>query len=140
MKEEKPTIVIGVGGMMCHHCTAAVEKACLSVPGVETAVANLEEKNVTVTGDADVEALKAAIRDADYEILEEKKGKTIVIGVGGMMCHHCTAAVEKACLSVLGVESAAANLEEKNVTVTGDADVEALKAAIRDADYDILEG
>ena len=68
--EEKPVIVIGVGGMMCHHCTAAVEKACKAVPGVETAVANLEEKNVTVTGDADVEALKAAIRDADYEILE----------------------------------------------------------------------
>ena len=63
-------MVIGVGGMMCGHCTAAVEKACLAVPGVESAVANLEEKNVTVTGDADVEALKAAIRDADYEILE----------------------------------------------------------------------
>ena len=70
IEEEKPAIVIGVGGMMCHHCTAAVEKACMSVPGVERAVANLEEKNVTVTGDADVEALKAAIRDADYEILE----------------------------------------------------------------------
>ncbi len=68
--EDKPTIVIGVGGMMCHHCTAAVEKACRSVAGVETAVADLEQKKVTVTGDADVEALKAAIRDADYEILE----------------------------------------------------------------------
>ena len=68
--EEKPVVVIGVGGMMCSHCTAAVERACKAVPGVETAVANLEEKNVTVTGEADVEALKAAIRDADYEILE----------------------------------------------------------------------
>ena len=140
MPEEKPTIVIGVGGMMCSHCTAAVEKACKSVPGVESAVANLEEKNVTVTGDADVEALKAAIRDADYEILEPKAAKTIVIGVGGMMCGHCTAAVERACKSVPGVESAVANLEEKNVTVTGDADIEVLKAAIRDADYEILEG
>ena len=87
-----------------------------------------------------MEALKAAIRDADYEILEPKTVKTIVIGVGGMMCHHCTAAVEKACVSVPGVERAVANLEEKNVTVTGDADAEALKAAIRDADYEILEG
>jgi len=138
--EEKSAIVIGVGGMMCHHCTAAVERACKTVPGVESAVANLEEKNVTVTGDADIEALKAAIRDADYEILEEKDAEPIIIGVGGMMCHHCTAAVEKACLKVPGVESAVANLEEKNVTVTGNADIEAIKAAIRDADYEILEG
>ena len=55
---------------MCGHCTAAVEKACLSVPGVETAVANLEEKNVTVTGEFDLEAVKKAIIAEDYEILE----------------------------------------------------------------------
>ncbi len=138
--EEKSITVIGVGGMMCSHCTAAVEKACMSVPGVESAAANLEEKNVTVTGDADVEALKQAIRDADYEILESEAANTIIIGVGGMMCSHCTAAVEKACMSVPGVESAAANLEAKNVTVIGNADVETLKKAIREADYEILEG
>ena len=68
--EEKNVLVIGVGGMMCPHCTAAVEKACLSVPGVETAVASLENKNVTVTGNADAEAIKKAIREEDYEILE----------------------------------------------------------------------
>ena len=67
---EKPSVVIGVGGMMCSHCTAAVEKACLFVPGVETSVVTLEEKNVTVTGDFDLEAVKKAIRDEDYEILE----------------------------------------------------------------------
>ena len=68
--EEKPITVIGVGGMMCPHCTAAVEKACMSIPGVESAVADLERKNVTVIGNADVEAIKKAIRDEDYEILE----------------------------------------------------------------------
>ena len=46
--------------MMCGHCTAAVEKACLSVPGVESAKADLEAKNVTVIGNADLEALKKA--------------------------------------------------------------------------------
>ena len=68
--EEKPSVVIGVGGMMCSHCTAAVEKACLTVAGVETAVADLENKNVTVTGDFDVEAVKQAIIAEDYDILE----------------------------------------------------------------------
>jgi len=138
--EEKPAVVIGVGGMMCSHCTAAVEKACLSVPGVESAVANLEQKNVTVTGEFDLEAVKRAIIAEDYEILEEKKAEPIVIGVGGMMCSHCTAAVEKACLSVPGVESAVANLEQKNVTVTGEFDLEAVKKAIIAEDYEILEG
>jgi cation transport ATPase len=68
--EEKSSAVIGVGGMMCSHCTAAVEKACLSVPGVESAVADLEKKNVTVIGNADVEAIKKAIIAEEYEILE----------------------------------------------------------------------
>ena len=68
--EEKLSVVIGVGGMMCSHCTAAVEKACMSIAGVESAVANLENKNVTVTGDFDLEAVKKAIIAEDYEILE----------------------------------------------------------------------
>ena len=65
-----PSVVIRVGGMMCHHCTAAVEKACMGVPGTIRAVASLEEENITVTGTADVEALKKAILAEDYEILE----------------------------------------------------------------------
>ena len=125
---------------MCSHCTGAVERACKSVPGTVDAVASLETNTVTVTGTADLEALKAAIRDADYEIVEEEKTNTIVIGVGGMMCSHCTAAVERACKAVPGTVDAVANLENKNVTVTGTADINALKAAIRDADYEILEG
>jgi len=136
---EAPVVVIGVGGMMCSHCTAAVEKACMGVPGVVNAVADLEKKCVTVTGNADLEALKQAIRDEDYEIIETNPAQTIVIGVGGMMCSHCTAAVEAACMGVPGTEKAVADLEKKCVTVTGSADVDALKKAIKDADYDILE-
>ena len=138
--EEKPIMVIGVGGMMCHHCTSAVEKACLAVPGVESARADLERKNVTIVGNADLEAIKQAIREKDYEILEETKMETIVIGVGGMMCKHCKATVEKACLAVPGVESAEVDLMQKNVTIVGNADVEAIKNAIREEDFEILEG
>ena len=62
--------VIFVNGMMCPHCQARVEKACKFVPGVTDAVVDLKAKNVTVTGTADVAALKAAIVDAGYEIAE----------------------------------------------------------------------
>ena len=59
--------VLRVEGMMCTHCKAAVEKACKSVPGVTDAVVDLKAKTVTVTGNADVAALKQAITDADFE-------------------------------------------------------------------------
>lgn len=62
--------VIKVEGMMCSHCKARVEKACKSVPGTVDAVVDLAAKTVTVTGSADVAALKKAITDADYEVIE----------------------------------------------------------------------
>jgi copper chaperone CopZ len=63
-------IVIQVEGMMCKHCKAHVEKACKSVPGTVDAVVDLQAKNVTVTGSADVAALKAAITEAGYDVVE----------------------------------------------------------------------
>ena len=63
-------IVLQVKGMMCTHCKASVEKALMAVPGTETAVVDLMAKNVTVTGTADLEALKAAIVEAGYEVID----------------------------------------------------------------------
>ena len=142
MQEETPAaepVVIRVNGMMCGHCTAAVEKACMGVPGTVSAVASLEEKTVTVIGSADYEALKQAIIAEDYEVVDAPKADTIVIRVNGMMCGHCTASVEKACMSVPGTVSAAASLEEKNVTITGTASYEDLKKAIIAEDYEVVE-
>ena len=61
--------VINVNGMMCPHCKAMVEKVCKAVPGTVDAVVDLQAKNVTVTGEADVAALKQAIADAGYEVV-----------------------------------------------------------------------
>ena len=62
--------VINVEGMMCPHCKARVEQVCKAVPGATDAVVDLQAKNVTVSGDADVAALKKAITDAGYEVIE----------------------------------------------------------------------
>ncbi len=71
IQEEKiMSTIIYVNGMMCPHCKAAVEKACKAVPGTVDALVDLQAKNVTVTGDADVAALKQAIVDAGYEVVE----------------------------------------------------------------------
>ena len=61
--------VLKVEGMMCTHCKATVEKACKAVPGVTDAVVDLKAKTVTVTGNADVAALKKAITDEDFEVV-----------------------------------------------------------------------
>lgn len=65
----KMETVIKVDGMMCSHCQARVEKACLAVDGTSSAVVDLQAKQVTVTGHASVEALKAAIVAAGYEVI-----------------------------------------------------------------------
>jgi copper chaperone CopZ len=46
-----------------------VEKVCKAVAGITDAVVDLQAKNVTVQGNADIEALKKAITDAGYEVI-----------------------------------------------------------------------
>ncbi len=64
------TITLSVDGMMCSHCTGRVEKACLCIDGVKTAVASVEKKNVVIGADANVniDEIKAAIKDAGYDV------------------------------------------------------------------------
>ena len=69
-EDKKMETVIYVNGMMCPHCKAMVEKVCKAVPGTADAVVDLQAKNVTVTGDADLAALKAAITAAGYDVVE----------------------------------------------------------------------
>ena len=70
--EEEPTMetVITVHGMMCKHCKATVERVCKAIPGVQDAVVDLAAKNVTVTGEFDVAALKQAIIAEDFEVID----------------------------------------------------------------------
>ena len=71
IKEEKcMETVIKVNGMMCPHCKARVESVCKAVEGTVDAIVDLQQKQVTVKGDASVELLKKAITDAGYEVVE----------------------------------------------------------------------
>ncbi len=70
---------------------------------------------------------------------KEEISMETVIKVEGMMCKHCKAHVEKACMGVAGTISAEVDLAAKNVTVIGTASVEALKAAITEEGYDVME-
>lgn len=57
-----------VEGMMCEHCKKRVLGAVLSVEGVKSAEVNLKKKKVAVYGTADINAVKAAITAAGYEV------------------------------------------------------------------------
>lgn len=70
--ESTMTTTISIEGMMCAHCQAHVEKALKEVAGVTEVTVSLENKNAVVTGDASVEALKQAVVDAGYEVIDVK--------------------------------------------------------------------
>ena len=58
---------ITVTGMSCGGCEQNVEDALEGVPGVESATADRESDTATVEGEADTDALVAAVEDAGYE-------------------------------------------------------------------------
>jgi Cu+-exporting ATPase len=71
MTQESDEITITLAGMTCASCVARVEKALKDVPGVEQALVNLATRQARVTYDArqaSVEALKAAVQEAGYEV------------------------------------------------------------------------
>ncbi|SEH43373.1 Copper chaperone CopZ [Halopenitus malekzadehii] len=59
-----------VSGMACDGCETAVVEALSEVPGVEDATADHEAGIVTVSGNAEAEAVVAAIDDAGYEVVD----------------------------------------------------------------------
>lgn len=57
-----------VEGMTCHSCVAMVTEEVTEVPGVESVEVDLPTGRVTVSGDADDEAVRRAIVEAGYSV------------------------------------------------------------------------
>ncbi|MBQ9407380.1 MAG: heavy-metal-associated domain-containing protein [Desulfovibrio sp.] len=62
---------LGIEGMMCGHCAAAVEKALRGITGVTSVQVNLEAKQATVECAEDVSAedLRKAVVTAGYSVV-----------------------------------------------------------------------
>ncbi|MEJ2360982.1 MAG: cation transporter [Gammaproteobacteria bacterium] len=56
-----------VNGMTCGHCVAAVTKALENIPGVDKADVSLEKGQAIVSGEADSQAMVAAVKEEGYE-------------------------------------------------------------------------
>ena len=59
-----------VSGMTCGHCVASVTEEVSEVAGVEQVDVQLETGRLTVTGDAAPEAVRAAVQEAGYEVVD----------------------------------------------------------------------
>lgn len=60
--------VYHVRGMMCKHCAARVQKAIEAVAGVKSADIDLDRAIATVEGDANPDAVMAAVTAMGYGI------------------------------------------------------------------------
>ena len=80
------------------------------------------------------------LRFFEPKMIKTPKGdKTMTIKIEGMMCKHCVAHVEKALAAVSGVESVEVSLEGKCAVVSGTAQYAALKQAVIDAGYEVID-
>ena len=70
VKESDMNKTITVEGMTCSHCKMAVEKTALAIDGVDSAIVDLDKKELTISlqgsEENTVEKVKTAVRDAGY--------------------------------------------------------------------------
>ncbi|MFI6907653.1 heavy-metal-associated domain-containing protein [Nonomuraea sp. NPDC050394] len=57
-----------VTGMTCGHCVASVKEEVGEVPGVTAVDVDLASGRVSVTGAADDSLIRAAIKEAGYQV------------------------------------------------------------------------
>ncbi len=62
------TRVYEVPGINCDRCKVAIETELAGLDGVEQLVVDIAAKTVAVDGPASVNAIRAAIDDAGYEV------------------------------------------------------------------------
>ncbi|GAA5533527.1 heavy metal translocating P-type ATPase [Deinococcus aluminii] len=135
------TIELGVQGMTCASCVGRVERGLKKVEGVADASVNLATERATVTYDPALttpQALLDKVKDVGYEPIVSH----IELGVQGMTCASCVGRVERALKKVDGVLDASVNLATERASVTylpSSVSPGQLKAAIRDAGYEVLE-
>ena len=59
-----------VSGMTCAHCVRSVTEEVSEVPGVTAVEVDLAAGRLTVTGAADDDAVRAAVVEAGYRVVE----------------------------------------------------------------------
>jgi len=135
------TVDLNVLGMTCASCAATVERNLLRLEGVRDANVDIATERATVHYDptvVDTAALVRKVREAGYDADVQRE----ILPIGGMTCAACVRHVERALNKVDGVLSATVNLATERATVEhlpNVARLEALRAAVHDAGYEVLD-
>ncbi|MEL7608245.1 MAG: heavy metal translocating P-type ATPase [Bacillota bacterium] len=130
-----------VTGMTCASCAAHAQKAAARLAGVERSEVNIATEKMTVRFDEQkvgFAELKKAVEDAGYGLVENQPSKKVEIGVQGMSCVACSAAVERAVRKLNGVASISVNLATNRAALEYDPAIVKLsqiKEAIVNAGY-----
>ncbi len=125
--------------MTCASCAAHVQKEVSKLDGVESADVNISTEKMRVRFDEkrlDFTQIKKAVTQAGYGI--EDNTRRLTLGVEGMTCASCSAAVERALKNLAGIKSASVNIATNQAAVEYDAaEVTAtqIRKAISDAGY-----
>ena len=129
-----------VTGMVCVACTSAIEKSLRSLDGVAEAKVNLTTEIASVTYDPrklKLSDLEKAVRDAGYDVIDEK----VVLKIGGMVCAMCVGALEIAIKKLDGVLEVNVNLASEKAYITYNprmVSIQDMKKAIVDTGYQYL--
>jgi P-type Cu+ transporter len=136
MTEDKKA-ELKVTGMVCAACTSAIEKSLRSLDGVSSAQVNLATEIASVTydpGKLKLSDLEKAVRDAGYDVIDEK----VVLKIGGMVCAMCVGALEIALKKLDGVLEVNVNLASERAYITYSSrmvSIQDMKKAIEDTGY-----
>ncbi|CNE67612.1 copper exporting ATPase [Yersinia nurmii] len=124
------TTLLALQGLTCMNCAGRVQKALEGRPDVEQAQVNVHYAKVV--GEADVQALIETVKQAGYQA-EPVQQPNVELQLSGLTCMHCAATTRKALEAVPGV--IAADVSTSNAKVYGQADANALIAAVENAGY-----
>ncbi|KAJ2160483.1 Cu(2+)-transporting P-type ATPase [Coemansia sp. RSA 552] len=135
-----------VEGMTCHSCVRSIERALATMDGVVASEVSLEAEQAVVAYSPTLDAahITEAIEDCGFDaaLKEGSLRTTAVVGVQGMTCHSCVAAVTQALEGVDGVLAVDVLLAEERARVEWDPQVcgEAqVTEAIEDCGFDVVE-
>jgi Cu+-exporting ATPase len=137
---QKTKAEIRVAGMTCAMCVKAVEKSLCRLPGVDDAQVNLGKETAIVEYDPErlrLVDMENAIRDAGYEVIDEKTA----IKIGGMTCVMCARTIEEALARLPGITDAHVNLAAEKAYVTYNPRItvpEDMRKAVESAGYQYL--
>ena len=134
-----------VTGMTCSACSAHVQRAVSKLEGVAAAEVNLATETLRVQYEeskVDFVKLQSTVENAGYGLIAPQVSKRAELGVDGMTCASCSAAVERALKKLDGVSEASVNLATNRTAFSYDpakVKLAQIREAITKAGYTPLD-